>query len=818
MPASLFQTSFAAGEISPSMYARVDLAKYKVGAATLRNFYVDYRGGASSRPGTRYLITSATPYGGGPPRLVGFSFSTLQTYVLEFGAGYIAFYKNGAQITSGGSAYTIASPYALADLPLLKFTQSADVLTLVHPSYTPRQLNRYSDTNWTLTTITFTPVQLPPSGGTAVATHGAENAASGDNTSTQYTYQVTAVSAAGEESEPCLEFYNPPNSRVMSQDGNAFITLSWTAPAGTAPAYYNVYRNQEVPNSAAGPGAIFGLIGQATVCAYVDRDGTPDFTTSPPLARNPFASGNNPSTTTYYGQRQWFGGSASEPETFWASKIGAFQNMDVSQPVQSSDAITATIASTQVNAIKHMVPMSTGIVTLSSGGAWLISGGSSSAGGIPGAISPSSLVAQPQAYNGCADIPPIVVNYDILYVQEKGSIVRDLSYNFYVNIYTGTDMTVLSNHLFAGRTLREWAYAEEPYKLIWAVRDDGVLLCFSYMKEQDVYAWTRHDTAGLFQSVCTVSEAVGAGTAGGGVDATYFVVQRYLNGGWVYTIERLADRSLIDGNASLGIPANIENAWCVDCGLSLAQPAPAASLLVGAGAQAVGASVLFIAGAAVFAAGNVGSVIRAAGGHATIESCLSPTQVIATVTVAFAALPNGSGQVPLPVAAGAWTMTAPVSSVGGLSYLNGLSVSILADGNVVPAQVVEGGTITLPVPASSVIVGLGYQCQLQTLNIDMGESGPGGSSQGKLKKIGAVTIRVKDSRGLKAGRTAATVVPVKAWASQAGSGGPLPLITGDQRLVLDPQYDEGGQLLLQLDDPVPATVLGLVPEVSMNGI
>jgi hypothetical protein len=74
--------------------------------------------------------------------------------------------------------------------------------------------------------------------------------------------------------------------------------------------------------------------------------------------------------------------------------------------------------------------------------------------------------------------------------------VRDLSYNFYVNIYTGTDMTVLSNHLFADRTLREWAYAEEPYKIVWAVRDDGILLGYTYMKDQEVYAWTRHDTQG----------------------------------------------------------------------------------------------------------------------------------------------------------------------------------------------------------------------------------------------------------------------------------------------------------------------------------
>jgi len=621
---------------------------------------------------------------------------------------------------------------------------------------------------------------------------------------------VTAVAASGEESEPCNEFYNTAGSRIMSEDGNAYCTLAWTAPAGTAPAYYRVYRNQEVPNTAAAAGSVFGLIGSSLSTGYSDRNGIPDFTVSPPTGNNPFTSGNNPGVTTYFGQRQWFAGSSSDPETFWASKIAAFANFDASQPVQDSDAITATIASTQVNAIKHMVPMSSGIVTLSSGGAWLISGGTVGQGGVPGAISPANLVAQPQAYNGCSDLPPIVVNYDILFVQQKGSIVRDLSYNFYVNIYTGTDMTTLSNHLFAGRTLREWAYAEEPYKLIWAVRDDGILLCFTYQKEQDVYAWTRHDTAGLFQSVCTVSE--------GDIDATYVVVLRTLAGGLAYTIERMADRSLIDGDPALGIPANIENAWCVDCGLALPQPAPAAVLFLGAGASVVGTSISVGASAAVFAAGNVGSVIRANGGRAVITAFTSGTNVIATVMVPFPVLPNDPGLSPLSCASGNWTMTAPVTVVGGLSYLAGKTVRILADGNVVPAQVVSGaGTVTLAQAASSVVVGLGYQCQLQTLNIDVGEGGPGGSVSGKLKKVSAVTVRTKDSVGLKAGRTTATAIPIKTLSTAVNSGVPLALVTGDERIILDPQYDTGGQMWLTVTDPVPATVLGLLPEVAFSG-
>jgi hypothetical protein len=432
---NLIQTSFAAGEISPSVWARVDLAKYKVGAATMRNFFVDYRGGAASRPGTRYVATSATPASGPPPRLVPFQFSTLQSYVLEFGAGYIAFYKNGAQVLYVSTAYTISSPYALSDLPLLKFTQSADVMTLTHTSYAPSALDRFSDTNWTLSNITYAAVQQPPTSGTATPEHGSESAATGDATTTIYTYAVTAVSASGEESVASTPFSNTAGSRIMSTDGNAYVTLGWTAPSGTAPNLYNIYRMEEVPNGQAPSDSLLGLIGSSTSTSFVDRAGDPDFSTAPPTHQNPFASSNNTGCTTYYGQRQWFGATSNDPETFYATKTGAFTNMDTSNPSQATDAITGTLASTQVNAIKSFVPMPSGLIVFSSAGAWLLSGGGVNQGGIPTAITPEAIVAQPQAFNGASDLPPIVANYDILFGNPFG-YVRDLSYNFYVNIYT----------------------------------------------------------------------------------------------------------------------------------------------------------------------------------------------------------------------------------------------------------------------------------------------------------------------------------------------------------------------------------------------
>ena len=177
------------------------------------------------------------------------------------------------------------------------------------------------------------------------------------------------------------------------------------------------------------------------------------------------ASGTYPGVVAYYQQRRAYANTLNNPDTYYMSQPGAYQNMDSSIPTTASDAITGTPWAQQINGIQFMVPMTGGLVMLTGNGAWNLNGGNSAD------ITPIDQTAQAQAYNGCsATVPPLVVNYDILYVQSKGSIVRDLSYNFFVNIYTGEDKTVLANQLFFGYQIVQWAYAEEPYKIIWAVR------------------------------------------------------------------------------------------------------------------------------------------------------------------------------------------------------------------------------------------------------------------------------------------------------------------------------------------------------------
>jgi hypothetical protein len=126
---------------------RTDLQKYFQGCKTLQNMVVHPHGGATRRPGTKFIAETKS---NGEARLIPFEFSTTQTYVLEFGNTYMRVYKDGGQVLNSGTVVEISTPYSAAEANELKFTQSADVLYIVHPSHQPRKLSRSSHTSWSL--------------------------------------------------------------------------------------------------------------------------------------------------------------------------------------------------------------------------------------------------------------------------------------------------------------------------------------------------------------------------------------------------------------------------------------------------------------------------------------------------------------------------------------------------------------------------------------------------------------------------------------------------------------------------------------------
>lgn len=624
------QTALNGGEISPKLYARTDLAKFEAGAALLRNFIVDFRGGVTNRAGTQFIAACKDVTG--QKRLIPFIVSTDAAFVLEFGNLYIRVYLLGELVAE------VVTPYIEADLVLLKYTQSADVLTLVHPSYPPANLSRTSDVGFSYDLISVGPgidaPVIPALASSMVAPHSGPYS---------FGYLITAVDLDGkEESLPS----NPgvKHSEGMNETTNRVIGLTWTPPAQGV-SRYNIYKWGPVDAVTMNPATVWGFIGTAQTNTFTDNNIAPDFSKQPPGWGDPFSGGQiqsivvtaggsgydgvsgdwptavpfvplvitgdgtgaagyavinhssgkiigayltnpgknytnatvtangqggtgatfsvtfsdpqalNPACTAYVQQRRVFAGSDLKPETLVLSQIGKYNNFNTTPVSLATDAIPFSIAGEQVNSIKSMVGVSYGLLLFTTSEVHLLNGGSPYA-----SITTESVSVQSQSSVGANDIQPLRVNADVLYTQNKGNRVRNLAFAWQKQAFQGSDISALAAHLFDGFLTTEWTWAEEPFKVAWLVRDDGHMVSLTYAPDQEVAAWCRHDTQGLFKSVCSVPE--------GDTNAVYVIVERHIpnaagNPCWVEYIERLTEKA----------NCCIFDAWYVDCGVSLNRPA-----------------------------------------------------------------------------------------------------------------------------------------------------------------------------------------------------------------------------------------------------
>lgn len=348
-------------------------------------------------------------------------------------------------------------------------------------------------------------------------------------------YKVSAINEdTGEESLPSSEVTINNDMSIAGNKNN----LTWTAVAGADA--YNVYKNEN---------GVYGFIGRTETTSFIDENIAPDTSSGPQEAKNPFsASGDYPRCVTFIEQRLGYAGSLNEPQGVWLSQSANYENFGVSSPAQASDAVTFRIRARQVNEIRAMLPIR-GLMLLTSGAEWIVSGGSNS-----DAIAPSAIKIDNQGFRGCANVQPVVVGNTILFAQDRGCVIRDFSYQFADDAFVGRDLTILARHLFDNRSIVSWAYAQAPYSIVWVVLDDGSLVSLTYLKEHDVWAWTHHesgpDNDALFEHVAVIAE--------GKEDVPYFIVKRTIGGQSKRYIERLHTRVMND----------VTDAFFVDCGLT----------------------------------------------------------------------------------------------------------------------------------------------------------------------------------------------------------------------------------------------------------
>jgi hypothetical protein len=341
------------------------------------------------------------------------------------------------------------------------------------------------------------------------------------------------------------------------------------------------------------------------------------------------------------------------------------------------------------------------------------------------------------------------------------------------------------------------AFAKAPLQMVWFVSTSGMLLGLTYTPEQQIGAWHKHDTDGVFESCTVVAE--------GNEDRLYVVVRRNINGVTKRYVERMASRHF----------SSIVDAFFVDSGATYNGANTSATTVTVSGGTTWGPSdiLTITASTAIFTYPgtsdvNDAIVLTDSAGNTyrlTIRSTTSTTVATARVDVTLPAALRNTATTRYSFAR---------NSISGLTWLEGKFVSILADGAVQPRKVVTGGAITIDRAASVIHIGLEYDSDLQSLPLAMGIDN--GMGQGRYKDVNKAWLRVYQSSGIFIGPDQNNLVEAKQRTTEP-YGTPPALKTEEIQIMLTPSWLDSGQVFIRQSDPLPLTIVGMTLEVAIGG-
>ena len=821
-----FKQAFSGGEISPEMFGRIADQKFQQGAALVRNFIIKPQGPAQNRSGFAYV--NEVKDSSKKTRLLSFTFSTVQTMIIEFGENYFRFHTQGQTLLySNGTAWSNATAYTVGDIALqggvnyyctvahtnqappnasywyalptnyiyevphsyleaelfdVHYVQSADVMTIVHPNHPPAELRRLGATKWELKTINFGS-PLPPPTGVTVATYIPSSTSTNSDTYEDHNYVITAIgSNLVEESNQSAiglkaDGSTPTNNIFVTGAKN---TITWNAVTGAT--RYRVYKEQ---------GGIFGFIGETDTTTLVDNNILTDFSITPPIHENDFVgTGNYPGAVSYFEQRRVFAGTNNAPQDIWMTKSGTESNMSFGLPIRDDDRIEFRVAAREANTIRHIVPL-TNLLMLTGSAEWRVTSVNSDA------ITPSSISVKPQSYVGANNAQPVIVNNSLVYGAARGGHVRELGYNWQANGFITGDLSLRAPHLFDNLTILDMALAKAPIPVVWMVSSNGKLLGLTYVPEQQLGAWHQHDTDGTFESVACVSEADD--------DVTYCVIKRTINGATKRYIERMGTRLFKTQRDNFFVDAGATyNGTNTDTNKTVT--------ISGGTTYVKGQSVTITTNYNLFNAppstdDKDDAIVLVDGDTFYRLTILSTTsQTVATAKL-DKDLPVTLRNTPIT------TFEVARNVISGINFLEGKKISILADGAVHPQKIVTSGSITLDRAASVVHLGLPYESDLETLPIALQIEAFG---QGRVKNLNHVWLRVLESSGIFAGPSVDKLIEAKQRTTEP-YGTPPNLKTEDIKIMVTPTWQDNGQIFVRQTDPLPLTIVGLTLEVAVGG-
>ncbi len=752
---------------------------------------------------------------------------------------------NSSAFTAYGSAgtaarvYTVTTTYATADLFDLQFAQSADVLYIAHPSYTPRKLTRTAHTTWTISDITFTdgPYQdenittttLTPSHTSGSSRTITASATTGINGGDGFqTTDVGRLISVGHQATAWAASTAYAVGDVRRNSGNVYECIkAGTSDGSGGPSGEG---DEIVDNGATWKFLRDGGIqwGYCTVTARTNTTVvtvTVNETFGGTSAESKWRLGawcdttGFPAAVAFYEQRLFWAGSSEQPQTLWGSKSGDYENH--TPGTLDDDPVIYTLATDQVNVIKWLSPgkvMAIGTV----GGEFIISGSTTA-----DALTPTNVRVVREGTRGSASHTPIRIDNVVIFIQRQKRKIREFVYQFDSDSFQSPDLTILSNQVTKGG-VTEIAFQQEPSTIIWGVKADGQLIGMTYLRDQQVVAWHRHKLGGTSGS-CTITVSDYANIAAG----TTLTFTKSDGSEVTFTSEAAGASDPAD--TSLGWRPNTSNNVTADniytrinahSDFTVANPAAAVVTVeettrAGAGPLTVVSSdttrlattdqaIPIVESLAIIPSSTTGEeelwmiVQRTINGTTRryIEYLSNQFDVDEDETKADAFF----------IDSGLTYSSTAASSISGLDHLEGEAVSILGDGSVYTKRNVSSGAISSIDPTvEKAQIGLTQQCTMKTLRPEAG--GDDGTAQSKTKRDFEVTLRFISTLGGQIGPDTSNLDEIIFRTGSDPMDSSPPLFTGDKKVSVRGGWDTDGQMLYINDEPLPVHITALITRI-----
>ena len=749
--------SFNAGELSPLLDARTDIDKYSKGCRQLQNALLETYGAVRRRPGTRFVAEAK--FSNRKCRLLEFEFSVNTQFIIELGHQYMRFYKDGAQVLLSGSPYEIVSPYLEADLYAVQFVQINDIVYLVHGSYAPRKLSRLADTSWTIAEVDYTDPPLLDENITATTI--TPSALSGNVTLTASSAIFTSANVGS--------IYNISHFRA---DESVRQNITANANSGTL-RISGAYR--------------FRTTGTWTADVKLQRS---------------YDNG-----TTYETIREFASVADSNYDIEGFEPFDALYRINVANWVSQANSPKAILELTDIYStayVKVTAFTSTTVVTATvvtakglygttatrywSEGAW------SARRGYPAAI---AVFEQRICYAGTTHQPQTI----------RGSAIDD-----YENFKAGTDDTSAFTYTLAAqeRNSIQWLVAQRVLLVgtnagEWSIggsNDTSLTASNVTVRRQSNYGSSPLQ-AKLINDVVLYTQRLGNKVR----EMTFsYEKEGYLSPDLTLLAEHITESGIID-TAFQRVPQSIY--WGIT----------AAGQLIGMtyerDQEVVGwhrhpSQGLFEAIA----------VVSTGAGHDQIWVTVKRQRISGGVLTdyryieVFDTAEWTDKADCFYVDSGKTYSGASTSTITGLAHLEGLSVSILANGSVQPNKTVASGQITLDVAATKAQVGLPYETIIEPMRLDSDPAA--GITQSQTKRIHEVSLRLNNSLGLTYGDGLTERYLTFRKTSDPMDSSP-PLFTGDKDIEFDGDFDVDPKLIIKQAQPLPLCLLAINIKYSITG-